>query len=233
MLRKAITVCLMGLVASSAFAALSKDEVKRFSESAAILTELREAPDKGIPDDLWGKAECVIVIPSMKKAAFVVGGEYGSGVMSCRHASAWGAPVFMQLIKGSWGLQIGAEQVDLVLLVMNRRGIDKLLEDKVSLGADASVAAGPVGRSTHAATDAQLTAQILSYSRAQGLFAGINLSGGVLHADKDADTRAYGSGVHARQVVEGTANVTPPAESRVFLDSLAIFTQTAPKARKS
>src|SRR5262245_9805417 len=127
----------------------------------------------------------------MKKAAFVVCGEYGSGVMSCRQANGWSAPVFMQLAKGSWGLQIGAEQTDLVLLVMNRRGLDKLLEDKVSLGADASVAAGPVGRSATAATDAQLGAEMLSYSRSQGLFAGINLSGGVLRPDKEAQTRAY------------------------------------------
>ena len=118
----------------------------------------------------------------MKKAAFVVGGEYGSGVMSCHRGNAWSAPVFMQLMKGSWGLQIGAEQVDLVILAMNQRGVDKLLQDKVTLGADASIAAGPVGRRASAATDAQLSAELLSYSRSQGLFAGIDLSGGVLHA---------------------------------------------------
>src|SRR5262249_27085912 len=123
-MRKFIAVCAMSLVASSAFAALSKDEVKRLDEAGTILTELRNAPDKGIPEDLWSKAECVIVIPSMKKAAFIVGGEYGSGAMSCRKASDWSAPVFMQLAKGSWGLQIGAESTDLVLLVMNRRGLD-------------------------------------------------------------------------------------------------------------
>src|ERR1700676_1507514 len=171
--------CVFVLTAASAFAALSKDEVKRLHESATILTELRNAPDKAIPDDLWNKARCVLVIPSLKKAAFIVGGEYGSGVMSCR-TTGWTAPVFMQLAKGSWGFQIGAEEVDLVLLVMNQRGVDKLLQDKVSLGADASVAAGPVGRSAAVATDAQMKAEMLSYSRAQGLFAGLDLSGGVL-----------------------------------------------------
>jgi SH3 domain-containing YSC84-like protein 1 len=223
MLKKMFGCCAALLVASSAFAELSKDEVKRFQESAAILTELRTSPDKGIPEELWKHSECVMVIPSMKKAAFVVGGEYGSGVMSCRNANGngWSAPIFMQLAKGSWGLQIGAEQVDLVLLVQNRRGVKKLLEDKVSLGADASVAAGPVGRSAHAATDAQLKAEMLSYSRSQGLFAGIDLSGGMLHPDKEADVRAYGSGISARQVIDGSAQVHAPAAARVFLDSLA------------
>src|SRR4051812_4446929 len=130
--------CMLCVMASTAFAALSKDETKRLSEAATILADLRRLPEKGIPDDLWNKAQCIVVIPSMKKAAFIVGGEYGSGVMSCR-TNGWSAPVFMQLAKGSWGLQIGAQEVDLVLLVMNRRGIEKLLDDKVSLGADASV----------------------------------------------------------------------------------------------
>jgi lipid-binding SYLF domain-containing protein len=155
----------------------------------------------------------------MKKAAFVVGGEYGSGVMSCR-THDWSAPVFMQLAKGSWGLQIGAEETDLVLLVMNRRGLDKLLEDKVSLGADASVAAGPVGRTGAAATDAQMHAEMLSYSRSHGVFAGIDLSGGVLHADKEADARAYGPSVSARDVAMGTASVKAPADATPFLNGL-------------
>ena len=208
------------LVASSAYAELSKDEVKRLSEAGAILTDLRATPDKGIPEELFEKAECVIVIPSMKKAAFVVGGEYGSGVMSCHNNKAWSEPVFMQLAKGSWGLQIGAEQVDLVLLVMNRRGIDKLLDSKISLGVDGSVAAGPVGRTAAAATDGKLSAEILSYSRAQGLFAGINLSGGVLHPDKEAMERAYGKSITARQVATGTAKVTTLAQARPFLQGL-------------
>jgi lipid-binding SYLF domain-containing protein len=212
-----IAVC---LIAASAYAELSKDEVNRLREGGAILTELRDAPDKGIPEDLWRRAECVLVIPSMKKAAFIIGGEYGSGVMSCRTDTSWTNPVFMQLAKGSWGLQIGAQQTDLVLLVMNRRGLDKLLEDKVSLGADASIAGGPVGRSASAATDAQLHAQILSYSRSSGLFAGIDLSGGVLRPDKEADARAYGSGVSAREVVFRTRQFEAPVGSTPFLRAL-------------
>jgi len=202
-MKRLVAVGVACLVASSAFAALSKDEVKRLNEAGTILTELRNLPDKGIPENLWDKAQCVLVIPSMKKAAFVVGGEYGSGVMSCR-THGWSAPVFMQLAKGSWGLQIGAEQTDLVLLVMNKRGVEKLLDDKVSLGADLSVAAGPLGRSGSAATDAQMSAEMLSYSRSQGVFAGIDLSGGVLHPDKEADARAYGASVSAHDIVSGT-----------------------------
>jgi lipid-binding SYLF domain-containing protein len=219
-MRKVVVACaVLAVFASSAFAALSKDEVKRLSEAGAIVTELRNTPEKGIPEELWNKAQCVIVIPSMKKAAFVVGGEYGSGVMSCR-TNGWSAPVFMQLAKGSWGLQIGAESTDLVLLIMNRRGLDKLLEDKVSLGADASVAAGPVGRAAAAATDAQMSAEMLSYSRSQGVFAGIDLSGGTLHPDKEALARAYGPSVNARDVVTGTAHVAALEQATPFLRAL-------------
>jgi SH3 domain-containing YSC84-like protein 1 len=215
-----IFVCLV-MTSQAAFSALSKDEVKRLEEAATIIGDLRDAPDKGIPQELWKKAECVVVIPSMKKAAFVVGGEYGSGVMSCRNAGDWSAPVFMQLAKGSWGLQIGAAQTDLVLLVMNRKGIDKLLQDKVTLGADASVAGGPVGRTATAATDAQMKAEMLSYSRTQGLFAGIDLAGGVLKPDKDADRRAYGPTASAREIINGTAATKGLPAASAFLKALA------------
>jgi SH3 domain-containing YSC84-like protein 1 len=212
--------CALVLVTSAAFASLTKDEIKRLDEAAAILTELRNSPDKDIPQQLWEKAECAVVIPSMKKAAFVVGGEYGAGVMSCRHGGDWSAPVFMQLAKGSWGLQIGAEQVDLVLLVMNRRGVEKMLQDKVSLGADASAAAGPVGRSAHAATNAQMNAEMLSYSRAQGVFAGIDLSGGVLRPDKEANAHAYGPDVEPHDIVMGARRVEIPPAAHAFLGAL-------------
>ena len=211
--------CVVTLAATAAFAKISGDENKRLSEAATIINEMRIAADGGIPQDLWNKSECVVVIPSLKKAAFVFGGEYGSGVMSCRAGSNWSAPVFMQLAKGSVGFQIGAQQTDLVLLIMNRRGLDRLLSDKVTLGADASIAAGPVGRSATAATDAQLSAEILSYSRSQGLFAGINLSGGALKPDQDANARAYGSAVAPRDVVTGSQ---PAAlvEATSFIEAL-------------
>jgi SH3 domain-containing YSC84-like protein 1 len=219
-MRKSVLVLCALLVASSAFAALTPEETKRLNEAGAVLTELRNSPDKGVPEDLWNKAECVIVIPSIKKAAFGVGGEYGKGVMSCRNGRAWGAPVFMTLAKGSWGLQIGAEQIDLVMLLMNRRGLDKLLEDKVSLGADASVAAGPVGRAGSAATDAQLHAEMLSYSRSAGAFAGIDLSGGVLRPDKDAIAHAYGPDADARDIVRGQRRVAELTEASPFMRAL-------------
>jgi lipid-binding SYLF domain-containing protein len=218
---KKLTICFAScLVASSAFAELTGAEVKRLGDAATVLSELRGAPDSGIPEDLWNRAQCVLVIPSMKKAAFVIGGEAGSGVMSCRRGNGWSAPVFMHLAKGSFGLQIGAEQVDLVLLVMNQGGADKLLQNKVSLGTDASLAAGPVGRSANAATDAQLHAEMLSYSRSQGLFAGIDLSGGVLQPDTKADARAYGSGASAREIVEGTRQVSVPQAAQSFVRAL-------------
>jgi len=216
-MKRVLTACVLCLFASSAFAEMSKDEVKRLHQAAQILTSLRSAPDKGIPETLWDQAQCVIVIPSMKKAAFIVGGEYGSGVMSCKNGNSWSAPVFMQLAKGSWGLQIGAEEVDLALLVMNRSGLNKLLEDKVSLGADASVAAGPVGRTGNAATDAQLGAEMLAYSHTNGVFAGIDLSGGVLHPDKEADARAYGEGVSAHDIVLGPKKISAPMQAADFL----------------
>jgi SH3 domain-containing YSC84-like protein 1 len=216
----AIVTTALLLCASTAFAALGKDELKRLNEATTVLTEMRGAPDNGVPDQIWNKAECVVVIPSMKKAAFIVGGEFGSGVMSCRHANGWSAPVFMQLAKGSAGFQIGAQAIDLVLVVMNKGGVDKLLGNKVTLGADASVAAGPVGRAANAATDAQMSAEMLAYSRAKGLFAGIDISGGTLKPDTDANARAYGSNVSARDIATGTASVAVPVEARAFTNAL-------------
>ena len=195
------------------------DKLKeRVEESATVLTEIHSAPDKDIPKELWDRATCVIVIPSVKKAAFVFGGEYGKGLMSCRKAGGWSAPVFMELQKGSWGLQIGAQSIDLVLLVSNERGMKKLLGNKVTLGAEASVAAGPVGRDARAATDAQMNAEILSYSRAQGLFAGINLSGGVLKPDSDDNEDAYGKKITPAAILTGST--AAPAATAPFMKAL-------------
>jgi len=208
------------LVATTAYAALTKDQIKRLNEATAVLTQIRSSPDKGIPDQIWSKADCVVVIPALKKAAFIVGGEFGGGVMSCKQANTWSAPVFMQLAKGSAGLQMGAQETELVLVVMNRAGMDKLLSNKVTLGTDASIAAGPVGRTAATATDAQLHAEMLAYSRSKGLFAGIDLSGGVLKPDDSANAEAYGSKVTARDIALGTAMVTPPAEAQAFTAAL-------------
>ena len=208
------------LVAATVFAQLSNSDIKKLNEATTVLSEIRNAPDNGIPDSVWSKAHCVVVIPDLKKAGFIIGGEHGSGVMSCKTANTWGPPVFMELTKGSAGFQAGVSSTDLVLVVMNDSGADKLLRNKVTLGADASVAAGPVGRAGSAATDAQLSAQMLSYSRAKGLFAGIDLSGGSLNPDNSKNERAYGPNASARDIALGTARVKVSVEAQAFTKSL-------------
>jgi lipid-binding SYLF domain-containing protein len=220
---RALTVITGAMVvavsASTVLAAdISTKESKRIQEAATVLAEIHAVPDKDVPQELWDRAECVIVVPGLLKAAFVFGGEYGKGLMSCRHEGNWTAPIFMQIGKGSWGLQIGAQSIDLVLLVMNKSGMEKMLRNRVTLGAEASVAAGPVGRDARAATDAQLKVEILSYSRTQGLFAGINLSGGVVKADADDNADLYGS-TPPRDVVMGST-VQPPAATEPFMNAL-------------
>ena len=220
-MRAIIGVVTMGVVmtATTLAAGLSPKAAARITEAATVLKEIHAVPDKDIPQELWDKAACVIVIPNLKKAAFIVGGEFGKGLMSCRRSGTWTAPVFMEVQKGSWGFQIGAESVDLILLVMNQSGVKKLLSNKISLGADASIAGGPVGRSAHAATDAQLKSEILSWSRAQGLFAGIDISGGVLKPDADDNDALYGKNVSAKNVVLGD-KVKAPAVMKPFTDAL-------------
>ncbi len=187
----------------------------RVENAAGVLQDMTN-----IPPDIWQRANCVIVIPSVKKAALVVGGEYGKGVANCRTGKAWSAPAFFELEKGSWGLQIGAQSIDLVLLVMNQSGIEHLLRSKFTLGADGSIAAGPIGRSATAATDAQMHAEILSYSRSEGLFAGIDLSGGALMPDRDANVDVYGTNVTPRDVLL-THKVLAPPEANSLLTALA------------
>jgi SH3 domain-containing YSC84-like protein 1 len=214
------------LAASTAFGSSgakdnATDNAKTLNKATIVLSEIRNAPDNGIPDSVWNRTECVVVIPGMKKAGFIVGGEYGEGVMSCKRGNAWGAPIFMQLAKGSAGFQIGVSSTDLVLLVMNRQGVQKLLNNKVTLGGDASIAAGPVGRTASAGTDAQMTAEMLSYSRSKGLFAGIDLSGGTLKPDTDANAVMYGATADARSIALGTQAVTMTAEGRAFTNALS------------
>ena len=219
-MRGALTALMMfGLAMPTGAVDVSTREANRIQEAATVLKEIHGVPDKDIPQDLWDKAECVIVVPGLKKAAFVIGGEYGKGLMSCRRSGQWSAPIFMQIGKGSWGLQIGAQSIDLVLLVMNANGMEKMLRNKVSLGAEASVVAGPVGRDARAATDAQMKAEILSYSRTQGLFAGINLSGGVVRADVDDNVDLYGKAIAAKDVVMGSS-VKAPAVTDAFMAAL-------------
>lgn len=215
--KRAVAVLVALACARAATAAISSSEASRLSAAAMVVRDLQTI----IPADYWNRAECVVVVPDLKKAAFIVGGEYGKGVMSCRAGEKWSAPLFMQLAKGSWGFQAGAQQVDLVLLVMNETGVQKMLQNKVTLGADAAIAAGPVGRQAAAATDAQLKAEVLSYSRAEGLFAGIDLSGGVLRPDEDANTDVYGAGASPRTIL-AARELSAPTEAAPLLQALAV-----------
>lgn len=190
-----------------------EDHNKRFVEAGAVLSEIMQAPDKGIPQDLLAKANCVAIVPGLKRAGFIVGAKYGKGVLSCRTSNGWSAPSTIRVEGGSIGLQIGAGETDLVLLVMNERGKSKLLDDKFTVGGDASVMGGPVGRSANAATDAQLHAEMLAYSRARGLFAGISLEGATLRPDTDDNHDVYGAGAKQSQIVNGAFKPTPAAEA--------------------
>jgi lipid-binding SYLF domain-containing protein len=202
MLRQLVLVLCFMLVAVPLRAA--EKETDRLEESAVVMEEIMNVPDN-IPQDLLDKAECVIVVPSVKKVAFIIGGSYGRGAMVCRTGGKfkgqWGAPAMFALEGGSIGFQIGGEATDLILLVMNRKGADSILSSQVKLGADASVAAGPKGRNAQAATDAYMGAEILSYSRSQGLFAGVSLAGATVRADNDANERVYGRKITAREIV--------------------------------
>jgi SH3 domain-containing YSC84-like protein 1 len=211
-------VALASAVATTAWGSVEGD-AKRLAEAATVLREIHAAPDKDIPRELWEKAHCVAVIPSVKKAAFIVGGEYGKGVLSCRTGTEWSAPSFLNLQKGSVGFQIGGESVDLVMLFMTDQSVNRLFDNKIALGAETSVAAGPVGRDARAMTDGQLKAQILSYSRAQGLFAGLDLTGGVLKADTSENREFYGRSYSAREILKDH-KVNPPASADEFLSAL-------------
>src|SRR6202163_1024184 len=195
---------ILPILSSSASAADPEKDEDRLRNSGNVLKEVLDVPDD-IPQDLLDKADCVIVFPSVLKAAFIVGGSYGRGVMSCRKGEdfrgSWGAPTMMALEGGSFGFQIGGEATDFVLLVMNERGASGILASKVKLGADASVAAGPVGRTASAETDATLRADILSYSRARGAFVGVALEGSTIRPDNGANKQIYGQDIAAREVV--------------------------------
>jgi lipid-binding SYLF domain-containing protein len=197
-------------------------ETDRLSSAAMVMKEILGMPD-GIPKDLLDRAECVIVFPSVKKFAMGVGGSYGRGAMACRTGASfdgpWGAPAMFALEGGSIGFQLGGQATDFVLLVMNNRGADSVLSTKVKLGADASAAAGPKGRTAGASTDAAMRAEILTYSRARGLFAGVSLEGSTLRSDGDANERVYGKKLAAKEIVRGTEITVPPA-GKALIDLL-------------
>ena len=209
---RALLLAVAAVLAATAVPARAQsDEEKRITDSAAVLETLVRAPDQEIPDYILERAEAIVVIPSLVKGGFIVGAQHGRGIMSVRdrETNKWSAPGFVALTGGSIGWQIGVQAVDLVLLVMNREGVKDLLDNEFKLGANASVAAGPVGRQGEASTDASLSAQILAYSRAKGLFAGLALEGASLRIDRDAIERLYGRSISKEEMVRGISITTP------------------------
>src|SRR5580692_10816040 len=199
----------------------------RVQAAADVLDEIQGAPDKGIPQEVLGSAECVAVVPSMLKGGFIVGAKYGRGLASCRTPKGWSAPAFFVVTGGSFGFEIGGQAVDLVMLIMNKDGMKHLLSSEFALGADASVAAGPVGRHAEGNTDWKMRAEVLTYSRARGLFAGVTLNGAQIKQDKDSTREFYGRMVPFRTSLVG--EIDPPAGANAFLTSLAKWAQDAAK----
>jgi SH3 domain-containing YSC84-like protein 1 len=193
-------------------------DTDRLDKAAEVLHQVMAAPDKGIPQEVMDHAKCVAVVPHMVKGGFVFGAEGGKGVATCRTEHGWSAPAFFTIAGGSWGLQIGVEGVDLVMIFQNDEGMKKLLNSKFTVGADASAAAGPIGRHASAATDWKMNAEILTYSRAKGVFAGLTLNGADVHPDDDSMRAMYGGNVTFRSVLTGT--VPPPASARAFLSAV-------------
>jgi lipid-binding SYLF domain-containing protein len=191
----------------------------RMKSSAAVVNEMMGMPDKGVPQDLLNKAQCIVVVPGLKKAAFLVGGSYGRGFASCRKAErGWGSPAAMRIEGGSFGFQLGGQSTDIILLVMNQSGMDRLVSDKFTIGGDASAAAGPVGRDAKADTDILMKAEMLSYSRSHGLYAGISLEGATLRPDTSENEKLYGHSISNKQIlVDG---VPTPAGARVLTHAL-------------
>lgn len=199
----------------------------RVQAAADVLNEIQSAPDSGIPQDILGKAECVAVVPSMLKGGFIVGGKYGRGLASCRTPKGWSTPAFFTITGGSVGFQIGGQAVDLVMLIMNNDGMQHLLSSQFALGADASVAAGPVGRHAEGNTDWKMRAQVLTYSRTRGVFAGVSLNGAVVKQDKDSTREFYGHMMTFKAALTG--EVDPPPAANSFLTTLAKWAQEAAK----
>ncbi len=230
-MRKLAVLTLLVSLCGAAFGAddQQKDSkaVDRAQAAADVLNEIQSAPDSGIPEEVLGKAECVAVVPSMLKGGFILGAKYGRGLASCRTPKGWSAPAFFTIGGGSVGFQIGGQAVDLVMLIMNNDGMQHLLSSQFALGADASVAAGPVGRHAEGNTDWKMRAQVLTYSRTRGVFAGVSLNGARMQQDKSSTREFYGHMVTPKAALTG--EVEPPASANAFLTSLAKWAQEAAK----
>jgi lipid-binding SYLF domain-containing protein len=223
-------ILMVAALAVTPMLAKDNEPVQRLNEATAVFSEIMAAPDKGIPQELLENAHCVVIVPELKTAAFLVGGKYGKGYLFCRNRKGpgWSAPATVRIEGGSVGFQIGGSSTDLIMLVMNARGADKLLESKFTLGAEGSVAAGPVGRTATAQTDAQMHADILSWSRTQGLFAGIALEGATLRQDLDDNATLYGKKLENRAIVTG--GVRPPKAAAKLI---ALLNRYSFRERKS
>jgi lipid-binding SYLF domain-containing protein len=227
-MKKFLLLALITILGSLSFAADEETKAsERMQAAAEVLNDIQGAPDKGIPQEVLGSAECVAVVPSMLKGGFIVGAKYGRGLASCRTEKGWSAPAFFVVAGGSFGFQIGGQAVDLVMLIMNKNGMRHLLSSEFALGADASVAAGPVGRHAEGNTDWKMRAEVLTYSRARGLFAGVSLNGASIKQDKDSTREFYGRMVPFKTALTG--EIDPPAGSNAFLTALAQWAQAAAK----
>lgn len=229
-MKRILVVCLVLALGGVCFGADEKSDKKavdRVQAAANVLNEIQGAPDQGIPSEILSSAECVAVMPSMLKGGFIVAAHYGRGVASCRNQKGWSAPAFFVVEGGSVGFQIGGQAVDLVMLIMNKEGMSHLLSSKFQLGADASVAAGPVGRQAAADTDWKMRAQVLTYSRARGVFAGVSLDGARIKQDKDSTRDFYGRMVPFKTSLTG--KIQPPDTAQPFLSTLAKWAQEASK----
>jgi lipid-binding SYLF domain-containing protein len=216
-------LCALTLVATT-LPAMAADKAKldeRLTDAQNVLNEIMSTPDKSIPNSILSGASCVVVVPAYKKAAFVVGGQYGQGMATCRTGHGWSSPVFVQLAGGSFGFQIGGQSTDLVLLAMNQNGLQHMLTNKFKIGADAAASAGPVGRNAQAGTDWKLNAEFLTYSRSKGLFAGINLDGTVLSQNQDDTREFYGSNLPFKSVLGG--KVPTPPDAQPFVGTVAKY----------
>jgi lipid-binding SYLF domain-containing protein len=228
-MKKTISVLvtmLLGLMGTYAWAGSAReDSVNRLQMSVEVLHAIMAAPDKGIPEEVLNDAKCIVVVPHLVKGGFIFGGKHGRGVASCRTSEGWSAPAFVSVGGGSWGLQIGVEGVDLVMLVMNDQGFQHLLADKFQLSGEGSAAAGPVGRHASAGTDWKMNTEILTYSRSKGLFAGITLEGAVVEQDNDSTRAIYGKRMSFRTILSGKA--TAPRSTEAFMEAVSHAGQKA------
>ncbi|MFZ0634940.1 MAG: lipid-binding SYLF domain-containing protein [Candidatus Acidiferrales bacterium] len=226
MMKRILAVTILIAIASlTAVASDREDDVNRTQKAAQVFKEIMNTPDQGIPSNLLESAKCIAIIPGDKKFAFIFGGSYGRGLATCRTEHGWSAPMFVAIDSGSVGYQIGGSSTDIVMLFMNDHALQSLMSDKFKLGADASVAAGPVGRNAAAGTDLKLNAEILSYSRSKGIFAGVSLDGAVMQADKSGDKAMYGDDVNRHEILDG--KVAVPASARGLVEELGGYAHVA------